>query len=316
MARTVAVTGATGFVGSHLVPHLDAAGWQVRALVRGYPSAILGSGRILDLVIGSVEDEDSLARLVDGCDAVVHAAGLIKARSAAELFRINADAVGRLARLAAAQPTSPRFVLVSSIAAREPTLSAYAASKRAGESALSSHGAGLPWTVLRPPAIYGPGDRETLPFFRCAALGLAPRIGRRGNRLSLLHVRDLAAALATTLDSGDATLGATFELDDGHPGGYSWDDLAEAAAATMGVRLRPLVIPGSVVRAAAAASSLLARILRRSPMLAIGKARELLHPDWVCHDRAFERCARWRATIALRDGFADTIGWYRSQGWL
>ena len=316
MAGTVAVTGATGFVGSHVVPALAGAGWRVRVLIRRFPLPMLGGDNVIEAIIGSVEDEDGLRRLVRGCDAVVHLAGVVKARTASEFFRVNADGVSRLARLAATQSPPPRLLLVSSIAAREPSLSAYAASKRAGEAALESAGPEVPWTILRPPAIYGPGDRETLSFFRWIARGVAPRVGGRECRLSLLHVRDFATAVVAALTTGRDVLGATYELDDGRPGGYSWSNMAEAAGQVLRTRLRPLQVPAAMLCTAAAANVVVGAILRRTPMLTPGKAREILHPDWVCHDRAFERQTGWQAAIRLPEGFAETVIWYRAHGWL
>ena len=175
MTRTVAVTGATGFIGSHVVGRLGRAGWRVRILTRRVPASAQFADVAVEAVIGTLEDGRAVARLVRGADAVVHAAGRIKARSHAEFFAANATGTRLLVEAAIAAGHRPRFVLLSSIAARQPQVSDYAASKLAGEAELTRLDDELPWSILRPPAVYGPGDRETLAFFRALRMGVAMR---------------------------------------------------------------------------------------------------------------------------------------------
>jgi uncharacterized protein YbjT (DUF2867 family) len=168
VSKLVAVTGATGFVGPHLVAALARRGWKIRLLVRRWSPLPSLAGVEADLVLGDVADEAALRRLVDGADTVIHAAGLIKARRAADFMAVNRDGTARVSALA---PTA-RFVLLSSLAAREPLLSPYGASKRAAEDVVA--GRSGPWLAVRAPAIYGPGDRETLAYFRAARRALLP----------------------------------------------------------------------------------------------------------------------------------------------
>lgn len=315
MTRMVAVTGATGFIGSHVVNRLSQEGWRVRVLTRRLPVHRNFSRTRIEAVIGTLDDADSLRELVRDAQAVVHVAGLVKARSRAEFFEANANGVARVAEAAARQPSPPRIVLLSSLAAREPTLSAYAASKRAGEQALTEV-PGLHWTVFRPPAVYGPGDRETLTFFRCLARGFAPLPGPGSGRLSLIHVQDLAAAIAVTVASEPEDSGAVYELDDGHPGGYSWREMIDAAADHFGVRPRLVRVPRPLLHGAAVMNGLLCRLTGGVPMLSLGKVREICHPDWVCHDQTFRSRTAWRPGLPLKRGFAETIAWYRREGWL
>lgn len=315
MTRTVAVTGATGFIGSHLVHRLGVEGWRVRILTRRLPVHPHFGGTRVDAVIGALDDGDSLRDLVQGVDAIVHAAGLVKARSRAAFFEANATGVARIAEAAARQASPPRFVLLSSLAAREPALSAYAASKRAGELTLET-APDLRATIFRPSAVYGPGDRETLAFFRCVARGFAPLPGSDRTRLSLLHVQDLADAIAIELSSEASDAGAIYELDDGRPGGYSWREMIEAAADHLGVRPRTVRVPRRLLEGAAVMNGLLCRLSNRTPMLSLDKVREICHTDWVCHDQVFGMRTGWRPRFSLKQGFAETIGWYRRQGWL
>lgn len=301
MTGTVAVTGATGFVGQALVEHLLRSGWRVRALVHRRGLEASGTA-MLETVSGGLEDGAALERLLAGADALVHVAGRVRGRGARDFRPVNADGVERLARLALDRPRPPRFVLISSLAAREPGLSHYAASKREGETRLADLAAGssMRCAVLRPPAVYGPGDRELLPLFRTMARGIVPVPGPAGARASLLHVNDLAAAVGQLLES---TAEGTYELHDGTPGGYSWDDIAATVAAVTGRRRgRRLPLPGALLRGLAGLNLAAATLLRYQPMLTPGKVNELRHPDWVCDNSALTRATGWRPAITLRDG--------------
>jgi nucleoside-diphosphate-sugar epimerase len=169
----IALTGATGFIGGAVARRLLREGWEVRALYRpssrNDPVACAG----LSWIPGSLEDTEALARLVAGADALVHCAGVVRGAGRDVFDRINAEGVARIAARAAAAQV-PRFLLMSSLAAREPQLSPYAASKRAGEVALARTAGAMAWVVLRPPAVYGPGDRELRTLFRCIGHGLLP----------------------------------------------------------------------------------------------------------------------------------------------
>src|SRR5882724_416989 len=314
MARTVAVTGATGFIGSHVVGQLGRAGWRVRILTRRVPANAEFADVAVDAVIGSLEDARAVARLVRGADAIVHAAGRIKARSHAEFFAANATGTRLLVEAAIAAGNRPRFVLLSSIAARQPQISDYAASKLAGEAELTRLDGELPWSILRPPAVYGPGDRETLAFFRALRMGLAMLPPVRNARLSLLHVGDLAAAIAAVLDA-PAALPGTPELDDGH-GGYGWDEMISIAARHLGVRPLRLPIPGPFLMGVAHLNEALHRATGDVAMLTPGKVREMLHADWTSRDGAVTAATGWRPQVDLDQGFAETVAWYRHNRWL
>lgn len=303
----VALTGATGFVGGNLARALHGAGWRLRALSR--PGA--DRGRLADLPIqwveGALADEPALAALLDRADAVVHCAGAVRGASAPDFDSVNVDGTARLARIAAVAPTPPRFLLISSLAAREPQLSYYAASKRRGEQALRQAAAGLSWTALRPPALYGPGDRELFPVLRAMMHGIAPVAGPSEARFSMLHVDDLCAAVLRLL-AGDAGRGQVFELHDGHVGGYSWPEAAVIAARVRAGRVLRLPLPTALLGPIATANARLARWTGRAPMLTPGKVRELRHPDWVCDNRAITEATGWTPTIDLEAGLRRLFG--------
>ena len=313
----VALTGATGFVGRHLLHRLAEDGWQLRALTRR-PEAMgpeaLGPGAAqVRPVVGDLGSDAALAELVQGAEVVVHCAGLVAARSAAEFHRVNAEGTARLLRAAQAAGR-PRFLLISSLAAREPQLSPYAASKRQAEELLRQTADGLVWQALRPPVVYGPGDRATLPLFRQFARGLVLRPAGSG-RCSRVYVGDLAAAVTALLAQGGPS-GAVMELDDGMPGGYGWTEVIAAAERQLGRRIHALPVPQPVQRLAAAAGTLGAAFTGRPPVLSQGKVNELAHPDWVCRDGLLGDCISWRAAVGLDEGFALTSAWYKAAGWL
>ena len=301
----LAVTGGTGFVGQHLLRLAATRGCTVRALARRAQSPLPN----IDWVPGSLGDPASLAALCAGADAVIHIAGVINARSRADFDHGNV--AGTAAMVDAARIGGVRrFVHVSSLSAREPGLSDYGASKREAEAVVA--GSGLDWTMVRPPGVYGPGDRETLPVFQMVARGLAVLPG--DGRFSLIEVSDLAGALlALATATGNS---AIYDVDDGHPGGYSHTDLARAIGVAVGRTPRLLRLPTGILRAGATVATALARANGTLPKLSFDRARYLAHPDWVVTTGSAPPPAIWQPRIDLAAGLAATAEWYRSRGWL
>ena len=245
--------------------------------------------------------------LCTGADAVIHVAGTINARDRAAFDAGNV--AGTQSIVAAAQAAGiRRFVHVSSLAAREPRLSAYGASKAAAEALVAA--SGLDWAIVRPPGVYGPGDRETLGFFRMVTCGFAVLPGR--GRFSLIAVNDLVAALLAVTASN---FKGVAELDDGH-GGYTHADLARAIGAAVG--RRPVLVrpPIGVLRAAASLDTAVARRRRRLPTLSHARVSTFAHPDWVASSDAGLPPALRTPKTPLAVGLAATVAWYRAQGWL
>jgi nucleoside-diphosphate-sugar epimerase len=261
-----------------------------------------------EIVLGDLGNEAALRRLVEGADAVVHAAGLIKTHTPADFLAVNRDGT---ARLSAAAPAA-QFVLLSSLAAREPDLSAYAGSKRAAEQVVAARTGS--WVVVRAPAVYGPGDRETLAYFRAATRGLAPRPWMDGGRLALIHVEDLAEALAGTV--AQVPPAAVYEIDDGREGGYGYDDMAAAAGAALGRAVRSQPIPRIAMEIVGVANGVRHALGGAPQILTRAKAAELFHPDWTVHDHRLAAAIGFRPRYDLTAGFHNTILWYRRQGWL
>jgi 2-alkyl-3-oxoalkanoate reductase len=308
--RLAAVTGATGFLGLYIVRALAAAGWRVRILARRPPN-----DPQIDAVVGDLADRQALRKLVDGADIVVHAAGLIKAPSFAAFRAVNVDGAANLVDVINDCPPGKHLLLVSSMAAREPHLSAYAATKREAEQVVAAGlRAGHGWTTVRPCAVYGPSDRETLAIFRAAARRVLPLPGPRKGRLALIHAADAAGAIASLCDHGPA--GRVFELTDQRVEGYAWPEIIAAIESAMGTTLLVLPLPGMAVRIAAVMNMVAAKLAGRTAILTPGKAREILHGDWGSAADRQPSPKIWRPEIGLNDGFRDTVSWYREQSWL
>jgi uncharacterized protein YbjT (DUF2867 family) len=309
--RLAAVAGATGFLGRHVVQALARAGWRVRVLARTPAAAVYPWPADVETVCGVLSDPAALGRLCAGAEAVVNVAGLVKARSPAEFEAVNVEGVRCLAEAVGASAPQPHLVQVSSLAAREPQLSAYAASKRRGE-VVAAEVLGSHLTIVRPSAVYGPGDKETLRLFQAAALSpLLPTFDPAA-RLALVHVEDAADQIAA-LAAGRP--GRTLAICDARPEGYGWREILAAAARACGRRPRLVRVPGGLVLALAGAAEQAVRLSGRAPMLTWGKARELLHSDWSLAPAELA-AERPRPNFDLTAGFDHTVKWYRAAGWL
>ena len=299
----LAITGATGFVGGRLLELALEQGHRVRALTRRPQPERDG----VTWVDGSLDDPDSLDRLVEGSTAVVHVAGVINARDKAGFEAGNVTGTAAIVE-AAHLAGIDRFVHVSSLAAREPSLSMYGASKARSEELVGS--APLDWTIVRPPAVYGPGDRETLELFRMAKAGivLLPPKGR----LSVIHVDDLGRLLLT-LASPDAPSGLLVEPDDGKEGGWTHRQFARALAQGFGRNALTFSAPRTLIGIGATID----RWLRgENAKLTPDRAAYFCHPDWVADPGRTVPPELWQAEIETTKGLADTARWYERGGWL
>ncbi len=301
---SIALTGATGFVGSALLDAALAAGFRVRALTRRPQAPRAGC----DWIEGALDRPASLATLVAGADVAIHVAGAVNAVDRAGFAAVNV--AGTEAMVAAARDSGVRrFVHVSSLSAREPGLSDYGWSKARAETAVLA--SGLDWTIVRPPAIYGPRDREMLEMFRMAARGfvLLPPPGR----FSVIQVADLADLLLAIAAAGRDFAGQVYEPDDGRPNGWSHRGFARALGTAVGRSVATLALPAPVLRIAARAD----RLLRRSrAKLTPDRAAYFSHPDWTVSAAKRPPAVLWRARGDTQRGLADTAKWYRREGWL
>ena len=315
-APLAAVTGATGFIGRHLVVALHRAGFRVRLLLRREPDVPEWLGLAPpEVVAGALEDAAALDRLVAGSDVVVHVAGLIKAARRRDFMAVNRDGAAAMAEATARVAPGARFVHVSSLAAREPQLSDYAASKRAGEDAVLAQ-LGERAAVLRPSVVYGPGDRETLIFFQLAARRYVPLLGAADARAAMIHVADLVRLIVALAKKPAGGGGAARSAADDRLQGYTWEELLGAAARAVGNPSPSFVrAPGPLLSGLALVGDL-AKAFGSSSMVSSQKLRELRHPDWGVAPAERASAPGWKAEFDLERGFADAVAWYRRAGWL
>ncbi len=304
--KKAAVTGATGFIGRAVLRRLAADGWAIKALFRPGSHARRPDIANVTWISGDLEQEGSLIKLVSGVHAVIHCAGAVRGACREDFEQVNVLGTQKLARICSQQHQHPFFLLISSLAAREPELSYYASSKRKAETLLAKSTPGVPWTVLRPPAVYGPGDREMLPLFQAMYRGICPVPGDGAGRVSLVHVNDLAEAVLHLLNV-DKSGNKIYELHDGHPGGYSWHDILKTVSLISGRRIMCIKIPVAIVKMLGLVNIGVSKISGRAPMLTPGKVRELLHPDWTAQNNKISEETGWVPAITLEQGLRELL---------
>ena len=308
----VALTGASGFIGGHLAAALLHEGHQVRALARSPNAKLSRTG--VHIVQGSLDDEASLADLLRGAEVVVHAAGVVQAPCHAAYRQVNVNGTARLARLAA-ERDSRHFLFISSLAARQPRLSRYAESKAMAETAVLRFSDRLALTIVRPPAVYGPGDRRILPVIDRLSRGWLLAPAETAARFSLLFVSDLIELILALL-APTAPRHVVLEPDDGRVNGYAWRDLATIAEASLGRRVRVVGLGRGPLLALASVLEGYSRVHGRLSPLWRDKVKELFYADWVSDTRSLAIVPAWRPMTELGLGLQSTLSWYRSAGWL
>ncbi|MHB8077821.1 MAG: NAD-dependent epimerase/dehydratase family protein [Candidatus Krumholzibacteriia bacterium] len=315
------VTGATGFLGSHVVDTLLARGWRVRAAVRPTSDLRWLQGKPVRTVLPG-ESAEGTARLLADARAVIHCAGVVSARDEAAYFAGNVAPTDRLIAAAATTPGLRAFVLISSLAAGGPSrpdrprreddppapVSAYGRSKLAGERLLTPD---LPfrWAILRPPALYGPRDAAFLPLFAWARRGWTVSLRGGMAALSLMDGRDCAAAAVTLLETERA--GGLYQVDDGRA--YGWDDIAAALREALGRRVRAVPVPLGVLRLAARLAGAAAA---RAPLLRPERLASVTAPAWTGDGSRLRETTGFRAERDLARGFRETWAFFREAGWL
>jgi len=300
----IALTGGTGFVGQAVIDEACRRGLSIKALARREQAPCEG----VEWVRGDLADTGALARLVEGADAVLHVAGVVNTPDPMGFHLgnvVGTEALVEAATLAGAR----RFVFVSSLAAREPGLSRYGKSKRHAEEVVQT--SSLDWTIARPPAIYGPRDREILDMFRGAKWGVVPM--PPAGRTSIVHVDDLARLLLALIPSDEAASHRIFEPDDGRKDGWSHAELAKAIGAAMGRKVWVPHLPKAVLSGAAGFDKLLRG---KRAKLTPDRVGYMAHPDWVSRAEKAPPAELWQPEIPTPEGLAATAQWYRQQGWL
>jgi nucleoside-diphosphate-sugar epimerase len=313
----VLLTGATGFVGSHLAEALAEAGHTVRCTMRSTSDPRW----LRDLPVERVPldllrpEGDSLARAVEGVEVVIHAAGITRARRASDYHQANAGGTARLA--SASLGRLRRFVLISSLAARGPDgthapESAYGRSKLEAERRLAEPGDRLESVVLRPAAVYGPRDTDLLPLFGMARRGLLT-VPRGGGVLQPAYATDVARAALLAATAPYPGFGP-FPVAEGRR--YSWDEVVAGLGGVFGQRVRVVRVPAPAFALAGGAAEAAAKVVGRAPAFDRRRARDLASRSWTCDPSETEEALGWRAEVALPEGLRLTTAWYREAGWI
>src|SRR5215216_2385237 len=318
------VTGATGFVGSHLVEALLRSGAEVTALARSPKKAAVLKTAGVRIIAGDLHTKAALEQAVQDQQVIYHVAGAVAARDEAEFLWANREGTRSIVA-AAEQMASPRFVLVSSLAAGGPAqrglpldgseaprpVTAYGRSKLEAERVV--RGSRLPWSILRPSIVYGPRDREVLKLFRIARLGIAPVFGDGLQELSAVHAADLATALVAVGQTGRTT-GRTYNVC--HPDVFTSSEFSRAIAAAMGRSVSTLRIPAILARPLLLLTETSARLIGQPTILTTDKANEFFQPAWTGNPTPLIQDCGWHPVHNLHTGLADTYHWYRKAGWL
>ncbi|MBI2388355.1 MAG: SDR family NAD(P)-dependent oxidoreductase [Deltaproteobacteria bacterium] len=325
----VLVTGGSGFLGSHVAEQLTSMGHGVRALVRKSSNTKFLAGLSgIELAYGAVEDRDSVAKAAEGVDAIVHSAGLVKAKDAAEFDAINVEGTRNLLEVALDRRKQVRrFVMVSSLAAhgpsadgtpvahdREPTpVTNYGRSKLAAERLVTGAKDDLSVTTIRPPAIYGPRDTEMLAFFEAMSMGMLPIMGGGRQKISLIYAGDCARACIMALEKEHES-GRAYYVEDG--GVYTTGEMADLFLAGTGKRLLKLPVPSPILYAAAFGNELLVKATGKARIFTRDKVNELLAPHWVCSSEPIRKELGWAPELGWVEGAKRTAAWYRENGWI
>ncbi len=320
----VALTGGTGFVGSHVADALLAAGFRVRALVRRPDDVAWLKGTGVDLVKGDVRDPATLPDLVRGAAAVVHVAGKTSARSEPEYMAANAGGTENVAAAVKAHAPGAHVVLVSSAAAGGPSVggvpvkagdeprpvSSYGRSKLAGEQALRR--AGVPFTILRPCAVYGPRETAIRDLFVAASKGVVPVLAGGRPRIHMVYGPDAAAAVKGALERGPR--GETFYV--AHPEVLDYAAIAETLAGLPSRRPLRLPLPEALIRAAGHIVGALSRFGKGAPVFNSEKADEMLQRAWLCDVTDTQVALGQPFRTDFRSGARMTWDWYLERGWI
>lgn len=324
------ITGATGFIGTTLAERLIGRGDFVRALVRDPARAGELKAMGAELVRGDVSQAETVVDAVPDVDAVVHLAGLVKAVTREELFAVNAQGTRALAE-AAARSGRPRFVLVSSLAAAGPSapsrprtetdrpapVSAYGQSKLQAEQVVRSFASTLHASIVRPPIVYGPRDKEFLPsLFQLARTGVILKSGMGDKRYSLIHVNDLVELIIAAVERGarvdEAGSAGVYFADDGVE--YTWEGLGRGALGALGKRGTVLAVPEFVSWIAAGAATAASRVTGKAAILSLDKMMEIREPAWTCSSAKARRELGWTPRVSFIEGMTEAARWYRERG--
>lgn len=322
------VTGATGFIGQHLVRSLLKEGWSVRCLARKTSHKPDEFKDSVEWVIGDLQDRGSLTNACSGMDLIFHLAGAIKARHPKDFQLINGDGTANVVSAVLESCGNARLVYVSSLSVGGPSsrlllkteeepafpVSAYGHSKLAGEIAVLQHREELHSVIIRPAVVYGPGDKETFTFFKLARFHINPHLGFKKRFVSIIHVEDLVRLLILSA-KGDLDSGEVFYASD-RSNGYSWNDIIIEAAKALDKWTIPVFVPKFKLFLAAYLTAFWGKITGKLSIFSPDKYREMKCSYWTCSSRKAERMLGFDPEYDLERGITYTATWYKENGWL
>ncbi len=326
----VLITGATGFIGSHLAELLHAEGFELKALTRATSDTRYIKSLPIEYVGGSLSDVDSLRQAVEGVDYIYHVAGVVAAKNRQGFFEGNQIATRNLLEATIRyNPNLTRFVHVSSQAAVGPSssesspvdetapfrpITTYGESKAAAEREVLERMSILPATIVRPPAVYGPRDVGVYTFFQTVAKGFKPLIGFGRKVVSLVHVEDLARGIAGAGQS-EGGVGQTYFISSEEF--YTWEQVGAVAARALGKSVSiNLRVPHAVIYAAAGVSDFLGRFRAKPPIFDFEKGKDITQAFWTCSVEKARRDFGYHQRMSIEEGVTSTVEWYRKHGWL
>jgi dihydroflavonol-4-reductase len=322
------VTGATGFIGSHLVELLLKKNYTVKVLLRRTSDTVWLRGLPIEYVYGDLFDREALGRAVRGADYVLHSAGVTKAKTPEEYFRGNTDGVVNiLDAVSQHNPGLRRFVQVSSQTAAGPSpgkapiteeapphpITTYGRSKLKAEEVCAARKGTIPITIVRPPAVYGPRDKDIFEFFNTMSKGLQPMAGLKEKYVSLIHVGDLVRGIVLAAECQKA-LGQTYFISSSQV--YGWREVGKVTRRVMGRWALPIKIPEAGIYTIAAFSEFFGHFSKKPVLINFEKAVDMVQDYWTCDSSKAERDFGYRQEISLEEGIRDTVAWYKAQGWL
>jgi len=326
----ILVTGATGFIGRHLVPTLFKKGWSVRCLARTTSVQPEEFRYRAEWVIGDLQDLDSLKEACKNIDLVIHLAGTIKANAIDDFYSINAGGTRNLLEaILQSGNSNAKFILISSQAALGPAsnqrplteddkprpVSNYGKSKLEAEKIILEYRNLIRSIIIRPSVVYGPGDRESLSLFRLAGHHINPHIGFKSTYINSIHVQDLVQLIHLSIEN-NVTSGEIFNANDGMDRGYSTEDVIKCAARSLGTWTIPIYIPKTILKMLALISSGISKISGDASMINPDKYRELSARYWIFSSQKARSVLGFSAQYDLNTGFQMTADWYREQQWL
>ena len=326
--KTVLVTGASGFVGGHIVAALARNGIRPRCLVRKTSRLEFIREFSPELVLGDVASLASLESAVEGVDGIIHCAGVTKALSLEQYMRVNAEGCENLYRACLARnPGVRRIVHVSSLAALGPSVagrpvregeerrpvSDYGRSKLAGHRIAEDYIGRLPITIIDPPAVYGPFDRDFLSYFVWVKRGLSVMIGRQERWISLIYAKDLARAVLACLENEKAA-GNEYIVEDGRP--HTWTEVAAEIGRSLRKSPVLLRLPASLAKVACAVSGFVAKCAGKPTLFSRDKLNEILQPSWTCSSAKIRADLGFAPQYPLEKGIEETYRWYKEHKWL